>query len=1045
MPTDSVIRPDLLSPGVPAFVVVLLPVVLAGAWVAAHSATRRWLTSVNARAAHLAGFVARSALGSLTLWALWQAISRFGILLETSWPLWVNSVIGACALELIFVLYQWERRIVTRAMGRILLALRIVSLFGVLVILTQPVRAWVQHRKIERRVVVLVDGSGSMQLVDHQMTATEKLDLARFRGAPATQNRPAWAALEAEARTLEAALAREAEAWNASQGAEVDGSVFVARRSGALNALADASAALRDLAASTLDAARDRSTPIDEAGLRSMNEVRAWLCEQLPNAVQLARAELAQARLEPAGGRLKVAADVLRQAVDALPPMVLAADEGYLAKRTGAERQAIDQAALVPRATVARDVLTRPDATGSSLLDQLKSVYDVTVMRFGRKAAEVANLEAPAATTDADFQMRTDITAALEQAIERVPAESLAGVLLLSDGRHNGEKPPDDAARSLGLTGAPIHAVAIGSSKGPKDAAFLKVEVAESIFLGDRIKVRAEVKADGMKGSQLKVALRQGETEVDAQTVPVPEETFRTSLRFGYAPPAKGIFSYSLKIEPVEGEVFATNNQWDFETAVTDDRTNVLLVDSVPRWEFRYLRNLFYGRDKSVHLQYVLLKPDEIQGQAPVPPIFASATRKFGDAMATRLPEKFDEWMRFDVIIIGDVAPASLPTQTWETIEKAVGERGAMLVVIAGPRSMPHAFSSEVVKRLLPIDYAPQPGPLFSGPEPAFGLRLTSEGRNSPIMSQSPSQIENARIWSETPALMWRHPIKGVKPGAEVLAYAEPAGRRSAGDAATAEERLNAFAQQKKFEAEHALLVTSRFGLGKVAMFTFDQTWRLRYGIGDTYHHRLWGNLLRWGTGENLRAGTETVRLGTDKLAYESGDRVKVLARLTADGFRPETKADVTAVVTNAAGQVVAKRTLAYRDGSSGIYEAELEPLDTTGRYTVELAGNDVDNLLRGTTTTKVQTHFTQLATLNPVELGDLALDADLLRRITSLSAGRVVTPAEAGSLAKAFGAESKTIDERRESTLWDTWPLLALALGSLTAEWLLRRKASLA
>ena len=65
-------------------------------------------------------------------------------------------------------------------------------------------------------------------------------------------------------------------------------------------------------------------------------------------------------------------------------------------------------------------------------------------------------------------------------------------------------------------------------------------------------------------------------------------------------------------MEAVEGEVFTTNNDWPLEVAVTDDRTNVLLVDSVPRWEFRYLRNLFYGRDKSVHLQYVLLNPDEI-------------------------------------------------------------------------------------------------------------------------------------------------------------------------------------------------------------------------------------------------------------------------------------------------------------------------------------------------------------------------------------------------------------------------------------------------
>ena len=65
-----------------------------------------------------------------------------------------------------------------------------------------------------------------------------------------------------------------------------------------------------------------------------------------------------------------------------------------------------------------------------------------------------------------------------------------------------------------------------------------------------------------------------------------------------------------MKIDPVEGELFPNNNEWDFDTAVSDDRTNVLIIDDRPRWEFRYLRNLFDSRDKSVHLQYVLLHPD---------------------------------------------------------------------------------------------------------------------------------------------------------------------------------------------------------------------------------------------------------------------------------------------------------------------------------------------------------------------------------------------------------------------------------------------------
>jgi hypothetical protein len=373
-----------------------------------------------------------------------------------------------------------------------------------------------------------------------------------------------------------------------------------------------------------------------------------------------------------------------------------------------------------------------------------------------------------------------------------------------------------------------------------------------------------------------------------------------------------------------------------------------------------------------------------------------------------------------------------------------------MLVVVAGPRAMPHAYQSEVVKRLLPLEFAPSTTAAFDGPEDSFAVRLTAEGKNSPILALGASQVETAQIWSETPAFMWRHAVRAAKPGAEVLAYAEPAGQRPPAAGATAEERLAAFARQRQYEAERALLTTSRYGLGRIALFTTDQTWRLRYGVGDTHHHRLWGNLLRWGTAENLRAGTDTVRLGTDALTYETGQRVRLLARLTAEGYKPETTADVTATIFAPDGTQAATRKLTYREDSSGLYEAELEPLPANGRYRVELTGADVDRLLRTSTgpgpkPEKVETHFTQLAILNPVELGDLALDADLLRRATTLAGGRVVSPAEANTLAQAFGTGTKVLEERRETTLWDNWPLLTLLLAALTAEWLLRRRAGLA
>ena len=75
---------------------------------------------------------------------------------------------------------------------------------------------------------------------------------------------------------------------------------------------------------------------------------------------------------------------------------------------------------------------------------------------------------------------------------------------------------------------------------------------------------------------------------------------------------------------------------------------------------------------------------------------------------------------------------------------------------------------------------------------------------------------------------------------------------------ADAAERLDA---EKRNRARNALVVSQVYGRGKVLLLAFDETWRLRYKAGDIYHHRFWGQIMRWGVGEKLRAGEPGLRL----------------------------------------------------------------------------------------------------------------------------------------------------------------------------------------
>ena len=64
-------------------------------------------------------------------------------------------------------------------------------------------------------------------------------------------------------------------------------------------------------------------------------------------------------------------------------------------------------------------------------------------------------------------------------------------------------------------------------------------------------------------------------------------------------------------------------------------------------------------------------------------------------------------------------------------------------------------------------------------------------------------------------------------------------------------------------------------------------TYQLRYGIGDLYHHRFWGQLLRWAVAREMTGGSKTVHLLTDKNRYEVGDQAQIVLRLTANDGTP--------------------------------------------------------------------------------------------------------------------------------------------------------------
>ena len=1103
---QNITRPDLLPSTIPLAALIGLAVVGMVAWIIVHRVLHGRRETLRARVR----FAILLPVATVGTWCLYQLVGRL-LYLAGAWPLWISSLVTAAAVEGVSLFYERECSIVPPRLARALTFCRMLAVGITVFILMQPVYVRNRNRSIRRRVAVIVDESSSMNRAETQWTLGERLDMAQALGLISGEELP----LAGAADTADALRARF-RGWQQMLSAASS----IATPADA--AAGDAKAPAVDYAALARDAAEvsEWCAPLADAVAKLSETVKdgrytggrdAAVSLKKGHDALVAHSRVLSAKDIPERPITELLASAVG-IVDGFDRFLLhherAVDTAAAAlwdSMTDERREAINRHVGLKRTLLAQSILAGSERRSvPSLFEKLRSRYDVDLFRMGgdlrrisdlgahfqwlatnsvdaaayaeksespvgpdrRAGRDTENPQSEAALSAAEaaeitFQSSTDITRALESVAANIPSEELAGVLLLTDGRHTGDAGVEAISRRLGLASVPVSTVVIGGTRPLLDVALADVRTAESVFLGDRVRVVADLAATGAKGEHVAVRLLHEGEVVDTKEFDIASDDWVREVRLYDQPEERGVRRYRIEADILSGETVTANNYWVTDVSVSDDRTNVLLVDQRPRWEYRYLRNLFYGRDKSVHLQYYLVEPDSISGQhRDLPP--ASAAREFGDAEAGSLPVSRDEWRKFDVLIFGDVGEDVLTPDVVENIRFCVEERGAMAVFISGPKSMPYGVHSGTFRDLLPVvPLTTPPASLLHGPEEAFHVTLTPAGRAHDIMGLSSSASENEQIWAEQPDWTWRIPIEDVKPGTEILAYAQnsdaasggagsvpgAAGAEGAADglapdsAEAAIARLNAIRRQ---QSRNALITVRGQGRGRVAMLLTDRTWRLRYRVGDTYHHRFWGQMMRWGVGEKLRAGNTYVRLGTDQLSYTPHEPVRILARLADEDFTPIQDAVVYATLARD-DKVITRVALQHRPDSNGMYEATLEPIPTIGMYTVTLECKDAEKRLGKDYPQGLSTQFSVITARRPAEFVHATADWKAPRTMARLSGGRAVPPSRALTLWNGFGEGSGLVQDRIETNLWDSPWLFLVVLLCLTVEWLIRKRGGLA
>ncbi len=595
---------------------------------------------------------------------------------------------------------------------------------------------------------------------------------------------------------------------------------------------------------------------------------------------------------------------------------------------------------------------------------------------------------------------QTRLGDALRDVLSAMRGAPPSAIVLFSDGITTDGEKLSAAARLARQKSVPLYTVAIGNADPVLDLELHNLLVDDVAFVNDPVTLSYTLSGHGVAGKKTRVVLKKkGETQpLASQEVTIGEDGKPQKLELIYMPPAAGELDLVLEAVALPREANVTNNSEMRHVSVRDEKIRVLLADYLPRWEFRELKALL-EREKSIELKTVLQDADPEYAQEDL-----SALPHF--------PVTKEELFQYDVVVFGDVNLAYLSSSVLDNLREFVSERGRGMLFIAGPYHNPVSYRTTPLETLLPIDLeglkAP---PLDAVITESFRPELTIDGRKgSAIFRFADSERESQEVWDFLPGFFWMVEARDVKPGAIVYAT----------------HPLHTAARGKA-----PVIVTHRFGNGKVLFHATDELWRWRFRTGDVWYGRYWVHVIRYLSRSKLLGKDPGAELTVDHKVYRTGETVGFRVRFVDEKSAPTGGEGVTVVVEGPGG--TQKRvSLSRVPEATHVFEGRL-PQAEEGKYHAWVA-----------TPSFARAPPSEDFEVRPSERETRVLKADVgeMTQAAQLTGGKTYTLQSAERLADDIPAGLPVpLEANKDLRLWKHWLTLALFACLVCAEWILRKR----
>ncbi|MCC9608064.1 hypothetical protein LOC68_01870 [Blastopirellula sp. JC732] len=590
----------------------------------------------------------------------------------------------------------------------------------------------------------------------------------------------------------------------------------------------------------------------------------------------------------------------------------------------------------------------------------------------------------------------TDLYAPLVGAAEK--SQDLLGIVLVSDGDWNEGEPPVEASAQLRLKKIPVITIPVGSSTRLPDVQLLSLDAPTFGVAGKSVRIPFSIESSLPREFLATIRLKDSSGGEVTKEVRVAAQG-RTTDAIVWQPTDLGDYTVTVEIPVQQGELIADNNSLSAPIAIREEKLRVLIVESSPRWEYRYLRNAL-SRDPGVDVSCLLFHP----GLSKVGGGNSDYIKTF--------PEGRDELSEYDVIFLGDVGldDGQLTAEQCRLIAGLVEKQASGLVFLPGWQGRQLSLLDTELGKLYPVVMDPaQPGGW--GSRVADHFALTAEGRTSLLTKLADTAEENIEVWEGLPGFQWYAPVTRAKAGSNVLCVHK--------DASNNYGRI-------------PLLATRTYGSGKVLFMGTDGAWRWRKGVEDKYHYRFWGQVVRWMAYQRNMAEGQSMRLYYSPDQPQLGQTTMLHANVMTNSGEPLTNGELTAAIIAPSGAIENLRFTSTGD-EWGAFAAQFTSREP-GMHKVTLTSPQTDATLDAS-------FFVQGSSIEPI--GEPARP-EVLEEIARVTNGKVLQITQVNDVINYLQTLPSPPPAVRRLQIWSHPLTVAILILLLCGFWIARKVAGL-